>query len=146
MMSLSNIYNNFAKDKNIKSLFDSHSIPIRDYNLINKKYIEILEEYLNTQNLTRDKLMTLTEIPIEEVSLLMAVANDTRENSKGNLISFSKNVFIPLTQLCRDQCSYCTFKIEPGEGPLLVTPEEVLKSTKKAVELGCTELLFVSGD
>ena len=69
MMSLSNIYNNFAKDKNIKSLFDSHSIPIRDYNLINKKYIEILEEYLNTQNLTRDKLMTLTEIPIEEVSL-----------------------------------------------------------------------------
>ena len=90
--------------------------------------------------------MTLTEIPIEEVSLLMAVANYTRENSKGNLISFSKNVFIPLTQLCRDQCSYCTFKIEPGEGPLLVTPEEVLKSTKKAVELGCTELLFVSGD
>ena len=50
MMSLSNIYNNFVKDKNIKSLFDSHSIPIRDYNLINKKYIEILEEYLNTQN------------------------------------------------------------------------------------------------
>ena len=48
MMSLSNIYNNFAKDKNIKSLFDSHSIPIRDYNLINKKYIEILEEYLNS--------------------------------------------------------------------------------------------------
>ena len=146
MMSLSNIYNNFAKDKNIKSLFDSHSIPIRDYNLINKKYIEILEEYLNTQNLTRDKLMTLTEIPIEEVSLLMAVANDTRENSKGNLISFSKNVFIPLTQLCRDQCSYCTFKIEPDEGDLLIEPEDVLKSAKKAVELGCTELLFVSGD
>ena len=146
MMSLSNIYNNFKKDKNIKSLFDSHSIPIRDYDLIDKKYIEILEEYLNTQNLSRDKLMVLTKMPIEEVSLLMAVANDTRENSKGNLISFSKNVFIPLTQLCRDQCSYCTFKIEPGEGPLLVTPEEVLKSTKKAVELGCTELLFVSGD
>ena len=107
----------------------------------------MLENYLEDNELNREQLRILTRsMEIEHVSVLMAVANYIRRRKKGDLISFSKNVFIPLTQLCRDQCSYCTFKIEPGEGELLVPPEKVLDSARKAAQAGCTELLFVSGD
>ncbi len=145
-MSLFEIYNDFSNDKNISDLLRSHSIPLTKFESIDKEYLRILDSYLERREISRNDIMVLTSMPIQNVSILMSVANYIRETSKGNLISFSKNVFIPLTQLCRDQCSYCTFKYEPGEGPLLVTPDEVLKSAKKAVELGCTELLFVSGD
>ncbi|MFI5324115.1 MAG: 7,8-didemethyl-8-hydroxy-5-deazariboflavin synthase CofG, partial [Thermodesulfobacteriota bacterium] len=61
-------------------------------------------------------------------------------------LSFSRNVFVPLTRLCRNRCGYCTFKYEPDEGPLLLMPEEVVEMAKNGARLGCTELLFVTGD
>ena len=146
MISLAKLHENFSTSDSIRELLTSHSIPINKIESIDNKFVYILEKFLNEKKLTRDELLTLTQMPLSGVSFLMCVANNIRENLKGNLISFSKNVFIPLTQLCRDQCSYCTFKIEPGEGALLIEPEDVLESAKKAAELGCTELLFVSGD
>ena len=134
-MSLFEIYNDFANDKNISDLLRSHSIPLTKFESIDKEYLRIFDSYLESREISRNDIMVLTSMLIQNVSILMSVANYIRETSKGNLISFSKNVFIPLTQLCRDQCSYCTFKYEPGEGPLLVTPDEVLKSAKRPLSL-----------
>ena len=146
MISLSKIYYDFLKYNNSSELLELHSIPYNNYDSIPKKFLTVLENYLDDNKLDREQLKILTSMEIEHVSVLMAVANYIRKRKKGDLISFSKNVFIPLTQLCRDQCSYCTFKIEPGEGELLVPPEKVLESARKAAQAGCTELLFVSGD
>ncbi|MFC8044253.1 bifunctional FO biosynthesis protein CofGH [Nocardia sp. NPDC057353] len=66
-------------------------------------------------------------------------------------ISYSRNVFIPLTHLCRDKCHYCTFVTVPGklraEGKgMFLEPDEVLEIARKGAELGCKEALFTLGD
>ena len=62
-------------------------------------------------------------------------------------VSFSRKVFIPLTKLCRNVCSYCTFAHPPrrGEFPFL-TPDEVLKIARAGKAAGCKEALFTLGD
>ncbi|MET9290058.1 bifunctional FO biosynthesis protein CofGH [Nocardia beijingensis] len=66
-------------------------------------------------------------------------------------ISYSRNVFIPLTRLCRDKCHYCTFVTVPGklraEGKgMFLEPDEVLDIARKGAALGCKEALFTLGD
>ena len=146
MMYFDDVYDNFVGSSKVGGLLSAHGIPVGDSTSIKKPLRDILEKVINEEALLKSEALLLTTILPSEVSYLMAASNFLREKYKTNLISFSKNIFIPLTQLCRDQCSYCTFKIEPDEGDLLVEPEDVLESARKAVQLGCTELLFVSGD
>ncbi|MFD4456697.1 bifunctional FO biosynthesis protein CofGH [Nocardia sp. NPDC058480] len=66
-------------------------------------------------------------------------------------ISYSRNVFIPLTKLCRDKCHYCTFVTVPGklraEGKgMFLEPDEVLEIARQGAALGCKEALFTLGD
>src|SRR6267378_2756104 len=78
---------------------------------------------------------------------LLATAIELRAQGKGSIISFSKKVFIPLTTLCRDYCSYCTFRKDPGQpGAHFMTPEEVLALAERARQAGCKEALFSLGD
>jgi 7,8-didemethyl-8-hydroxy-5-deazariboflavin synthase CofG subunit len=70
-----------------------------------------------------------------------------RARGKGTSVSFSKKVFIPLTTLCRDYCSYCTFRKDPGQpGAHFMTPEEVLALAERGRRAGCKEVLFSLGD
>jgi FO synthase len=64
----------------------------------------------------------------------------------GNLVTYSRKVFIPLTKLCRDVCHYCTFAKTPRQTPAYLTPEEVLAIAKVGVAAGCREALFTLGD
>ena len=78
---------------------------------------------------------------------LTALARQLRDHGHGNIISYSRKIFIPLTKLCRDFCHYCTF----AEAPLkdsrnFMTPEEVLELVRQGVAAGCKEVLFTLGD
>src|SRR6267143_1086776 len=78
---------------------------------------------------------------------LLATAIELRAQGKGSIITFSQKVFIPLTTLCRDYCSYCTFRKDPGQpGAHFMTPDEVLALAERAREAGCKEALFSLGD
>jgi FO synthase len=77
---------------------------------------------------------------------LFAEASRLRDEGKGRTITFSKKVFIPLTTLCRDACTYCTFAKPPGAGGVYLEPEDVLAVARAGEELGCTEALFTLGD
>src|SRR5437762_5863835 len=78
---------------------------------------------------------------------LLATATELRAQGKGTVITFSKKVFIPLTTLCRDYCSYCTFRKDPGQpGAHFMTPEEVLALAEEAKRARCKEALFSLGD
>ena len=78
---------------------------------------------------------------------LLATASALREKGKGNTITFSKKVFIPLTTLCRDYCGYCTFRKDPGQpGAHFMTPDEVLAVAEQGRRAGCKEALFSLGD
>jgi 7,8-didemethyl-8-hydroxy-5-deazariboflavin synthase CofG subunit len=78
---------------------------------------------------------------------LLAQATELRAHGKRTTITFSKKVFIPLTTLCRDYCSYCTFRKDPGQpGAHFMTPEEVLAVAEQGRRAGCKEALFSLGD
>ena len=110
------------------------------------KLEKVISKAIEEESVTREDALYLTELFPREIPFLLLAASAVRNRSKGKTITFSKNVFVPLTQLCRDRCGYCTFKIEPGEGALFMTPEEVVDMAKKGAKAGCTELLFVTGD
>ena len=77
---------------------------------------------------------------------LFAHATALRDAGKGRTITYSRKVFLPLTTLCRDRCTYCTFAQPPGGGGMYLTPEEVLAVATAGAEHGCTEALFTLGD
>lgn len=78
---------------------------------------------------------------------LMSVAADIRDRGHGSLVSYSPKVFIPLTQLCRNVCHYCTFaRRGDGGDAAYLTPDEVLEVARAGVRAGCREALFTLGD
>ena len=92
---------------------------------------------------------TIALLLAESVPLLdlLKAASAMRARGKGTTVSFSKKVFIPLTTLCRDYCSYCTFRKDPGQpGAHFMTPEEVLALAEQGRRAGCQEALFSLGD
>ena len=79
--------------------------------------------------------------------LLSRKASELRDGAHQDIITFSRNVFIPLTKLCRDVCHYCTFANTPRPGqPAYLQIDEILAIAKKGAEAGCTEALFTLGD
>ncbi len=83
----------------------------------------------------------------DELPELLAFALAAKERFKPGVITYSRKVFIPLTNLCRDYCGYCTFRRDPGDpGAHTMTPDEVLTVAREGEKLGCTEALFSLGD
>jgi len=82
-----------------------------------------------------------------DVSLLLkSVAAVTRQMGKGTTIGYSRKVFIPLTNLCRDYCGYCVFRKDPSQSDAKsMTPEEVLSVAQAGRRHNCTEALFTLG-
>src|SRR5262245_24462165 len=97
--------------------------------------------------LTADEARALTGATGAAVSAVLQAAREVRERAKGRLVSYSKKIFIPLTNLCRDYCGYCTFRRDPGEpGAKTMTPDEVIALAEAGAKLGCREALFSLGD
>src|SRR6266516_3661330 len=78
---------------------------------------------------------------------LLAFAVAVRDGAHGTRITYSPKVFIPLTQLCRDRCGYCTFAKAPAriESPYLA-PDQVLAIARAGAAAGCHEALFTLGE
>ena len=105
----------------------------------------LLQRACAGHGVTREEALLLAQsVPLDA---LLAAASEVREQGKGKTVSFSKKVFIPLTTLCRDYCSYCTFRKDPGQpGAHFMTPEEVLALAEQGRRAGCKEALFSLGD
>jgi len=86
----------------------------------------------------------INQLPLQE---LMDTAAGLRDQGWGRQISYSRKVFIPLTELCRDVCHYCTYAKTPKriEQPYL-SPEQVLEIAQAGRQQGCKEALFTLGD
>lgn len=78
---------------------------------------------------------------------LLAAAAESKRLARGDRITVSRNVFIPLTNLCRDRCAYCTFAKTPDSPEAhTYTLDEVAAVVKGGVATGCIEALFCLGD
>ena len=87
------------------------------------------------------------QLPDVPLSYLMARATKIRDENHGRLVSYSRKVFIPLTELCRDVCHYCTFAKTPKkiDTPFL-SSKKVLEIARAGRAAGCKEALFTLGD
>ena len=83
----------------------------------------------------------------DNLPALMSVAAELRDRGHGSVVSYSRKVFIPLTQLCRDACHYCTFAHPPRRGErAYLGAAEILAIARAGAEAGCREALFTLGD
>lgn len=99
------------------------------------------------QAISRDRAHRLIHTSREGLPELLAEARAARDRFKPGIITYSRKVFIPLTNLCRDYCGYCTFRRDPSDpGAHTMTPDEVLNVVRAGEKLGCTEALFSLGD
>ena len=81
-----------------------------------------------------------------DAGALIAEAGRLRDEGHGRAVSYSRKVFVPVTTLCRDTCTYCTFVKPPGAGGEYLAPEDVLAIVRAGDELDCTEALLTLGD
>ena len=107
----------------------------------------ILEECRRGKPLSKSESLILSSAKGEDFTELLVAASELRDLHKGKTITFSPKVFIPLTNLCRDFCGYCTFRKAPNDiGAKTLTLDEVLRIVNRGKLLGCTEVLFSLGD
>ncbi|MEH6579874.1 MAG: 7,8-didemethyl-8-hydroxy-5-deazariboflavin synthase CofG [Amphritea sp.] len=65
----------------------------------------------------------------------------------GDRITYSRKVFIPLTNMCRDTCGYCTFVKHPSSPEArIMTPAQVMEVVFEGQRMGCKEVLFSLGE
>jgi FO synthase len=99
----------------------------------------------NGGRLTADDAFALLDG--DDLPAMMAVAAELRDQGHGAVVSYSRKVFIPLTQLCRDSCHYCTFAHPPRRGArAFLTAADVLAIAEAGAAAGCREALFTLGD
>jgi 7,8-didemethyl-8-hydroxy-5-deazariboflavin synthase CofG subunit len=107
----------------------------------------ILQRAVSNGDLSREEACRIMACSDDALPEMLCAAREAARQFKSDLITYSRKVFIPLTNLCRDYCGYCTFRRDPGEaGAHTMTPEQVLQVARDGEKLGCTEALFSLGD
>ncbi len=110
-------------------------------------FYAILDAVRSDERLEREAACRLIRCTNAELPALLSAALERKQRFKPDVITYSPKVFLPLTNLCRDYCGYCTFRRDPGQpGAHTMTPEEVLEVARAGQRLGCREALFSLGD
>lgn len=96
-------------------------------------------------NYTKKEILSFLTAEKEEILDLM---KQTVNNEENNTITYSKNIFIPLTEICRNDCGYCNFKKTPEDKNAIILKDmdEILEELKIAEKQGCKEALFTFGE
>src|SRR5579883_312412 len=82
-----------------------------------------------------------------ELDSLLDAAGAFRDRFKGRTVTFSKKIFLPVTNLCRDRCSYCTFRKDPDDPEAwTMMPEEIEDVLARGRSQACKEALMCLGD
>lgn len=104
-------------------------------------------ETAGAETISRETACRLMRSADDVLPSLLEAAQRVRSRFKPGAVTYSRKVFIPLTNLCRDYCGYCTFRRDPGQpGAHTMTPDEVMQVVRAGEHLGCTEALFSLGD
>ena len=106
--------------------------------------------------LTVDEAEVLLGATGQERERLLETASRMRDAGlaaagRSGVITFSKKVFLPITNLCRDRCHYCIFVDTPGKlttkgKSLYMSEEQILAVARQGAAMGCKEALFTLGD
>ena len=108
---------------------------------------ESLNNVLENKVISRQDIMEIYQNAVEDSSELFSVAQNLRKRFKKDSVTFSKKAFFNIVNLCKDTCSYCTYKAEPDEKKLsLMSKQQILELLQLAKKYRCVEALFVTGE
>jgi FO synthase subunit 1 len=114
-------------------------------NLILKS--EILNNVLENKPITRQEIIDVYQNSIKNSNDLFLTAQNLRIKNKSNSVTFSKKAFFNIVNLCKDTCSYCTYKAEPGEEKIsLMSKQQIKDLLELSKKYKCVEALFVTGE
>ena len=117
--------------------------------LLNKLVLnsESLNKVLERKAISRQDISEIYQNAKNDPTELFSAAQNLREQFKKNTVTFSKKVFFNIVNLCKDTCSYCTYKAEPDEEKLsLMSKQQILELLQLAKKYKCVETLFVTGE
>lgn len=105
---------------------------------------ELIERALQGDLLGAAEGYSLMKAPTEQV---LEAASDLRDRLKGRHLTYSRKVFLPVTNLCRDRCSYCTFRKSARDPKALTMDPPMIRGWSRAArQKGCKEALMCLGD
>jgi len=108
---------------------------------------ESLNNVLENKVISRQDILGIYQNAVEDSNELFSVAQNLRKKFKKDSVTFSKKAFFNLVNLCKDTCSYCTYKAEPEEEKLsLMSKQQILELLQLAKKYRCVEALFVTGE
>ena len=90
---------------------------------------EILNNVLENKSITRQEIIEIYQNSTKNSNDLFLTAQNLRIRNKNNSVTFSKKVFFNIVNLCKDTCSYCTYKAEPGEEKISLMSKQQIKET-----------------
>lgn len=108
---------------------------------------ESLIKVLENKTISRENILEIFQKSQNDQSELFATARELRKKYKKNSVTFSKKAFFNIINLCKDTCSYCTYKAEPEEEKLSLMSKQQIKDVLiLAKKYRCVEALFVTGE
>lgn len=126
---------------------ETEEVAVRQLGRVDRSARSALEHALAGHPIDAAQAAHLIELPADSMSALLAVAGHVRDLRKGRTVTFSPKVFLPITNLCLDRCSYCTFRQDPDTPQAwTMLPEEVRSCTRAGQARGCIEALMCLGD
>jgi FO synthase len=109
--------------------------------------LELLARALAGERLSESDAVALIDCSNSELPAVLRAAGELRDRGKGREVTYSRKIFLPVTNLCRDRCTYCTFRKDPGDpGAWTMTLEEIAQWSRRGRELHCKEALMCLGD
>jgi 7,8-didemethyl-8-hydroxy-5-deazariboflavin synthase CofG subunit len=107
----------------------------------------ILDRARGGIRLSEADAIALIQCADADLPRVMAAASELRDRGKGRTVTYSRKVFLPVTNLCRDRCTYCTFRKDPNDpGAWTMTLREIAQWSQRGADLGCNEALMCLGD
>ena len=108
---------------------------------------ESLNSILEGKPISHQDVVEIYHKSLKDPEDLFLVAQGLRKKFKKNTVTFSKKAFFNIVNLCKDTCSYCTYKSEPGEEKIsLMSKQQITELLTLAKKYRCTEALFVTGE
>jgi 7,8-didemethyl-8-hydroxy-5-deazariboflavin synthase CofG subunit len=108
---------------------------------------ESLNNVLENKTISHQDVIEIYQQSLKDPTELFLAAQNIRKKFKNQTVTFSKKAFFNIINLCKDTCSYCTYKAEPGEEKLsLMSKQQITELLQLAKKYNCVEALFVTGE
>ena len=108
---------------------------------------ELLNSLVDGRTPSKDEAYHIYQDAEMDPTEIYKVSQFLRTKNKGTRVTYSRKVFFNLINLCRDTCSYCTYKSEPGQAKVsMLSKKDIMTLADVAKKHNCTEALFVTGE